>query len=172
MKKIVTSLLISSITLFALNVGEVPKEVTLSGENGGLVDGSAWNSSMLKGKVSVLFYVDPDKKGDNDKFIDALHQKQYDRTKYGSVAIINLKATWLPNFAIEKKLKAKQKEFPHTVYAKDKTKYLVKEWELADDSANVLIFDKQGKLLYQHTGEMSKEDMQKAFALIEAHLND
>ncbi len=172
MKKILISILFSSITIFALNIGEIPKSVTLSGENGGLVNGSAWNSSMLKGKVFVLFYVDPDKKGDNDKFIDALHKKNYDSNRYGSVAIINLKATWLPNFAIEKKLKSKQKEFPETVYAKDKTKYLVKEWQLADDSANVLIFDKQGKLLYQHIGVMSKDDMQKAFALISSHLND
>ena len=172
MKKIVTSILISSIALFALNIGEVPKEITLSGKNGGLVDGSPWNSSMLRDKIYVLFYVDPDKKSDNDKFIDALHQKHYNLEKYGSVAIINLKATWLPNFAIEKKLKTKQKEFPNTIYAKDKTKYLVKQWQLADDSANVLIFDKQGKLLYQHIGKMSRDEMQKAFALIESHLND
>ncbi|NOZ89713.1 MAG: transcriptional regulator [Epsilonproteobacteria bacterium] len=172
MKKLIVFILISSIHLFAINIGEVPKEVTLSGENGGLVDGSEWNSSMLKGKVFVLFYVDPDKKDDNDKFIDALHQKGYDSSKYGSVAIINLKATWLPNFAIEKKLKAKQKEFPNTVYAKDKTKYLVNKWQLADDSANVLIFGKDGKLLYQHTGSMSSDEMQKAFEIIESHLND
>jgi len=172
MKKILSSMIMSSLTIFALNIGDIPKEITLSGENGGLVDGSAWNSSILRDKVFVMFYVDPDKKDDNDKFIDALHQKNYDLKKYGSIAIINLKATWLPNFAIEKKLQAKQKEFPNTIYGKDKTKYLVKEWELADDSANVLIFDKKGKLLYQHTGVMSKDEMQKAFTQIESHLDD
>jgi len=172
MKKIISSMIISSLTVFALNIGKIPKEITLSDENGGLVNGSAWDSSMLRDKVFVMFYVDPDKKGDNDKFIDALHQKNYDLKKYASIAIINLKATWLPNFAIEKKLQDKQKEFPHTIYAKDKTKYLVKEWGLADDSANVLIFSKKGKLLYQHTGTMSREEMEKAFRLIESHLND
>ncbi len=170
MIKIFMSLFITTLTLFALTVGEVPKAITLSGDNGGAVDGSDWNSTMLTGKVHVLFYVDPDKKGDNDAFIDALHQKNYDPSQYASVAIINLKATWLPNFAIEKKLKAKQAEFPNTTYAKDKTKYLVKEWELADDSANVLIFDKAGVLIYSHTGAMSNEEMQKAFTLIENNL--
>ncbi len=170
MKKLLFTLLLSGVAAFALQVGEVPKEVTLSGKNGGLVDGQPWSSSMLKDKVYVLFYVDPDKKGDNDKFIDALHKKQYDRSKYGSVAIINLKATWLPNFAIEQKLKSKQKKFPQTTYAKDKTKYLVKEWGLADDSANVVVFDKNGKVLYTHTGPFSKEQMEEVFTIIEKHL--
>ena len=166
MKKLLTTLLIATVSTFALNLGEIPKEVTLSGE-----DGTAWHSKMLKDKVYVLFYVDPDKKGDNEVFIDALHKKNYDKEKYGSVAIINLKATWLPNFAIEKKLKSKQKEFPNTIYAKDKTKYLVKEWNLADDASNILIFDKEGKLIYQHEGAVTDEEMQKAFMLIEENLN-
>ena len=171
MKKLLTTLLIATVSTFALNLGEIPKEVTLSGEDGGRVDGTAWHSKMLKDKVYVLFYVDPDKKGDNEAFIDALHKKNYDKEKYGSVAIINLKATWLPNFAIEKKLKSKQKEFPNTIYAKDKTKYLVKEWNLADDASNILIFDKEGKLIYQHEGAVTDEEMQKAFMLIEENLN-
>ena len=170
MKKILTTLLISTVATFALTIGEVPKTVTLEGDNGGLVDGSAWNSSMLKDKVYVLFYVDPDKKDDNEGFIDALHEKNYDREKYGSVAIINLKATWLPNFAIEKKLKDKQEKFPNTTYAKDKTKYLVQEWELADDSSNVLVFDKEGKLLYQHSGPVEGEEMEKVFKIIDDNL--
>ena len=167
MKRVLTTLLIATVSTFALNLGEIPKEITLSGENGARVDGTAWNSKMLKDKVYVLFYVDPDKKADNEAFIDALHEKNYDKEKYGSVAIINLKATWLPNFAIEKKLKSKQKEFPNTIYAKDKTKYLVKEWELVDDASNILIFDNDGKLIYQHEGAVTDKEMQKAFALIE-----
>ena len=170
MKKVLTTLVLTSIATFALTIGEVPKEITLSGENGARVDGTEWNSNMLRDKLYVLFYVDPDKKGDNEAFIDALHEKNYDKEKYGSVAIINLKATWLPNFAIEQKLKSKQEEFPHTIYAKDKTKYLVKEWELADDASNVLVFDKEGKLIYEHNGLMEKDEMQSVFELIEKNL--
>ncbi len=170
MKKLLTTLLIATVSTFALNLGEIPKEVTLSGEDGGRVDGTEWNSNMLRDKLYVLFYVDPDKKDDNEAFIDALHEKNYDKEKYGSVAIINLKATWLPNFAIEQKLKSKQEEFPHTIYAKDKTKFLVQEWGLVDDASNVLIFDKEGKLIYQHNGLMEKDEMQSVFELIEKNL--
>jgi predicted transcriptional regulator len=171
MKKTLITLLIATVSTFALTVGEIPKDITLSGDNGARVDGTAWQSRMLKDKVHVLFYVDPDKKEDNDAFIEALHKKNYDTEQYASVAIINLKATWLPNFAIEKKLKSKQKEFPNTIYVKDKTKYLVQEWALPDDASNVLIFDKKGKLIYQHEGAVSNDEMQKAFALIEENLN-
>ena len=171
MKKTLTSLVITSISMFALTLGEVPKDISLSGDNGGKVDGTAWQSNMIKDKVYVFFYVDPDKKDDNEAFIDALHEKNYDKEQYGSIAIINLKATWLPNFAIEKKLEAKQKEFQNTIYAKDKTKHLVQEWALADDASNVLIFDKDGKLIYQYDGAIEKDEMQKAFALIEENLN-
>ena len=171
MKKIVTTLLLASLSTLALTLGEIPKTVTISDENGAKVNGEAWHSTMLKDKVHVLFYVDPDRKGDNEAFIDALHQKNYNLTNYGSVAIINLKATWLPNFAIEKKLKSKQEEFPDTLYVKDKTKYLVQEWALEDDASNVLVFDKEGKLIYQQSGEIIQEEMATIFALIEENLN-
>ena len=171
MKNFVTTMLLTTSITFALNINEIPKELTLSGDNGSRIDGSAWHSTMLKDKVYVLLYVDPDKKDDNEDFIDVLHSKNYDKEKYGSLAIINLKATWLPNFAIEKKLESKQKEFPNTTYVKDKTKYLVQEWALEDDASNVLLFDKKGTLIYQHSGKVEGDEMQKFFTLIEKNLD-
>ena len=167
MKKTLTALFLTSVSIFALTVGEVPKDITLSDDNGAKVDGTIWQSKMLKDKVYVFFYVDPDKKDDNEVFLDLLNSKNYDHDQYASVAIINLKATWLPNFAIEKKLKEKQERFPHTIYAKDKTKYLVSEWDLADDSFNVLVFDKKGKLIYQHSGSIEGEELNTIFSIIE-----
>jgi predicted transcriptional regulator len=170
MKKVWMSMIMATVTTFALNVGEIPKSVTLSGENGGLVDGTDWNSLMIKDKLYVLFYVDPDKKDDNEKFIDALHQKNYNSKVYGSIAIINLKATWLPNFAIEKMLKSKQKEFPNTTYVKDKTKYLVKEWQLADDASNTIIFNREGEVVYLNVGVIDENEMQNIFKIIEENI--
>jgi predicted transcriptional regulator len=159
-----------TISVWALNIGEIPKEIILSGENGGLINDKAWNSKNIKDKVYILFYVDPDKKDDNEKFIDALHQKNYNSKVYGSIAIINFKATWLPNFAIEKMLKSKQKEFPNTIYVKDKTKYLVKEWQLADDASNTIVFNKEGKVIYIHIGVIDENEMQNIFNIIEKNI--
>ncbi|QOP43853.1 transcriptional regulator [Sulfurimonas sediminis] len=164
--------LMTALNLFAITVGEKPKEATLEKENGGYAkDGSAWNSNSIKEKVYVMFYVDPDEKDANEAFSEALKKKEYrKRGAYGSIAIVNLAATWKPNFIIESLLKSKQKEFPDTIYVKDKNKVLVKEWNLADDSSDIIIFDKNGKVLFYKAGKMSKEDMQKAFTVIEENL--
>jgi len=170
--KILALALLAAINLYAINVNEKPKEVTISGENGGLVkNGKAWSSNMLKDKVYVVFYVDPDEKDVNEEFSQALKAKEY-RSKgdFGSIAIVNMAATWKPNFAINVILKGKQKEFPKTIYVKDKNKVLVKEWGLGDDASNILIFSKDGTLLFYKSGKMSEKDTQKAFDIIEANL--
>lgn len=164
--------LLSTLNLYAITVGETPKNVTIEADNGGFVeDGAPWSSKSIKDKVYVLFYVDPDEKDVNEAFSDALKAKEYRKKgDFGSMAIINLAATWKPNFIIESILKSKQEEFPDTIYVKDKKSVLVKEWQLADDNSDILIFDKMGKLLFYKAGKMSEEDMHKAFTLIEANL--
>ena len=163
--------LLATLNLWAVTVGEKPKEVVISGENGGMAkDGAAWDSSSIKDKVYVMFYVDPDEKDLNSAFSDALKAKKYDRKNYASIAVVNLAATWKPNVIIESILKSKQKEFPETIYVKDKKSVLVKEWDLADDNNDIVIFDKDGSVLFYKAGKMSKDDMQKAFKIIEAHI--
>ena len=163
--------IIMTLNLSALSVGEVPKNVVITGDNGGLISGETWNSSTIKDKVYVLFYVDPDEKGVNEHYSKALQAKKYrEKGAFGSMAIINLAATWKPNFVIEKILASKQEEFPQTIYVKDKASVLVKEWEVVDDASNILIFDKSGKLLFYKSGKMQEDDMKKSFEIIEANL--
>lgn len=169
-KTIILSTLLA-LNLSAITIGEVPKNVTIEGDNGGLViDGSVWNSSSIKDKAYVVFYVDPDEKDTNSHFSKALKEKEYDNAKFGSIAVINLAATWKPNFIIESILKGKQEEFPRTIYVKDKKSILVNEWNVADDASNVLVFSKSGELLFYKSGAMSEEDIKKAIELIEDNL--
>lgn len=170
MKKIILGVLCVFSSMTAIEVGQIPPVVHITGENGGNVAGGEWHSSMLKGKVYTLFYVDPDKKDLNNPLADALSAKKFDRSKMGSVAIINLAATWMPNALIESKLKQKQKKFPDTVYVKDKKKILVKKWQLADDNSDIVIFDKKGKVIYKKFGKVSKNEIKKVIALIEKNL--
>ena len=157
-------------SIMAIELGEVPSNVVIDGENGGNVNGKAWNPSMLKGKIYTVFYVDPDEKDLNNPLANALKARKFDRKKVNSVAIINLAATWLPNIVIEAKLKNKQKKFPNTVYVKDKKKILVKEWNLADDNSDILIFNQKGELIYKKFGEVSASEIKKLIALIEKNL--
>ena len=169
--KIVLLTALLSANLSALNVGEVPKVVSLSGEKGGkALDNSAWSSGSIKDKVFVMFYVDPDEKSLNEEFSQMLQEKKYDRAKYGSIAIVNLAATWKPNIVIEKILKSKQKEFPDTIYVKDKESVLVNEWKIADNNSDVIVFNKNGKVLYYKVGKLDDKEREEVFALIEKFL--
>jgi len=170
MRRIILSVLVLCGISFAIEVGEVPTSVTIEGENGGKIDGSAWHSSMLQGKIYTFFYVDPDKKDLNDPLANALKAQNFDRGKVNSVAVINLAATWLPNALIESKLKEKQKKFPNTIYVKDKKKVLIKKWNLADDNSDILIFNKNGKLIYKKYGKVSDEEIKQIIALIEENI--
>jgi YtfJ family uncharacterized protein len=170
MKKSILGMLLVMASCMAIEVGKVPSMVSIDGEDGGKIDGAAWSSKMLKGKVHIVFYVDPDKKDLNQNLSNALKKRHFNRKKYGSVAIINLAATWMPNALIESKLKSKQKKFPDTLYVKDKKKVLVSKWKLADDNSDILIFNKRGKLIYKKFGKLSVKEIDKVLKLIEKNL--
>ncbi len=171
MKKtfLLSFLLVSS--SFALTLGQTPPCVVLDGKNGGKVDGSPWDSKMLQGKVYVVFYVDPDKKDLNEPFSEALKEQNFPLDQYTSIAIVNMAATWMPDFIIDAKLKAKQKKYPKAIYVRDKKKVLVKKWALEDDNSDILVFDKEGKLIFQHAGKLDANQIEKVLSLIEHNLN-
>jgi len=170
LKNIILGFLMLVVSAVAVELDKVPSSIVLDGDNGGRTDGSAWNSEMLKGKVHILFYVDPDERKLNEPLSQALKKRHFDRKKYASVAMINLAATWMPNAVLESKLKAKQKEFPDTIYVKDKKKVLVNRWNLADDNSDILIFDKNGKLIYKKFGKLSTNEIKEVIKLIEKNL--
>ena len=154
-----------------VELGQIPKEVELKGDLGGRLDGSPFNSKELTGKVHVLFYVDPDEKDLNNDTTEALRLENFPREQYQSYAIINMDATWLPNFAISSALEEKQKKYPTAIYVRDYDKVLVKEWNLADDNSDVLAFDKSGKVIFMKAGKLTPQDIQKLIGLIRENLN-
>ncbi|MDQ7046153.1 MAG: YtfJ family protein [Sulfurovum sp.] len=170
MQKVVLGFLVLMGSCMAIELGQVPNEVRLEGKDGGRTDGTVWSSSMLKGKIHTVFYVDPDEKDLNSALADALKARKFDRKKVNSVAIVNLAATWLPNVVLEGILKNKQEKFPDSIFVKDKNKVLVKKWNLADDNSDILIFDKKGKLIYKKFGKLSDSEIKEVIRLIEKHL--
>ncbi len=64
-------------------------------------------------------------------------------------------ATWLPNIAINIKLKSKQEEYKSTVYVKDLEKTLVKKWGLNEDDGDVMLLGIDGKVLYSVDGKFT-----------------
>lgn len=154
----------------AIELGEIPPKVELKEKLGGRMDGTPWSSAELQGKVYVLFYVDPDEKDTNNEASDALDREKFPSEKFQSVGIINMAATWLPNFAISSALKDKQTRYPKTIYVRDYKKVLVNVWKVADDSSNVLAFDKKGKLIFRKDGKLTAEEIQTLIKVIRDHL--
>ncbi len=151
------------------NVGSDIASFELSGDDGGRLDGQAWSSSELAGKVSVVFYVDPDEKDLNEEFGELLKEKNYSKEVINYVAIINMEATALPNFLIASSLKVKQRKYTSTLYVKDYNKKLVKAPGFADDTYNILILNTAGKILFYKKGKMTSEEITKAIGLIEGN---
>jgi len=154
----------------AIEIGKIPPTVELKEKMGGRLDGTPWTSAELQGKVSVLFYVDPDEKDTNNDASEALNKEKFSEDKYQSFGIINMAATWMPNFAISSALKDKQKRYPKTIYVRDYKKVLVKAWNIADDSSDVLAFDKKGQLIFRKDGKLTAAEIQTLLKVIREHL--
>jgi YtfJ family uncharacterized protein len=154
----------------AVEIGEIPPKVELKEKSGGRLDGTPWSSEELRGKVHVLFYVDPDEKDTNNDASEALDKEKFPGDKFQSVGIINMAATWLPNFVISSSLKDKQQRYPRTLYVRDYKKALVNAWKVADDSSNVLAFDKQGILIFRKDGKLTTEEIWTLIKVIRDHL--
>jgi YtfJ family uncharacterized protein len=163
-------LLVAPQMVMAVELGQVPPKVALQENLGGRLDGTAWRSDELKGKVHVLFYVDPDEKDTNNDASEALDKEKFPTDKFQSVAVINMAATWMPNFAISMSIEDKQKRYPRTIYVRDYQKVLVDAWKIADDSSNILAFDQQGKLIFRKDGKLGPADIQKLITAIKNNL--
>lgn len=154
----------------AVEIGEIPPKVELKEKLGGRLDGKPWSSEELQGKVNVLFYVDPDERDTNNDATEALLKEKFPEDKFQSFGIINMAATWLPNFVISSGLKEKQKRYPTTIYVRDYKKVLVNTWKIADDSSDVLVFDKKGRLIFRKDGKLTAEEIQTLIKVIRDHL--
>jgi predicted transcriptional regulator len=108
-------------------------------------DGKFFTMDAWAGKVLLVNYVDPDESDLNDHCTEAMKKaKQAGRLKdetYKGIGIADCKATWKPNFAIRSIAGKKAKKY-NTVILFDYDALLRNSWGLAEDTANVIILDK------------------------------
>ena len=155
-----------------LAVGEAPSVIKLEGDQGGKVSGEPWSSEEIAktGKVMSLFYVDPEEKKLNEIVEEAYDKEKFPLEKHGNIAVINMAAAWYPNSVIASMLKKKQEQFPMATYVKDMKKTIVKEWALQDDSVNVVVFARDGKVIFMRKGKMSPEEVPGLMKIIRENL--
>ena len=153
-------------------VGNILPVVEIEGEKGGRTNGDKWSSAMIKDHLWLLFYVDPDHKDDNQNLEKALKNEKFPEEDLGSIGVINMAATWLPDVALKPALEAKQKDYPKVVYVLDRKKALLEKWKLVDDDYNVLLFGKDGQVLYANHGILDSKAIADLIAIIRKNLSN
>lgn len=129
------SIFLFSTALFALTVGQPITSPTLLDSNN-----KATTIPALGSKVLTIMYTDPDVKDVNDVLSNAIKAKNYSASKYQGIGIANCKDTWIPDVAIRKASRDKEKQFPGAIILVDENKILSSAWALGDcDSAGVVI---------------------------------
>ncbi|MCB9061146.1 MAG: transcriptional regulator [Halobacteriovoraceae bacterium] len=166
-------LLFMSLSIFSEELSpEIRKlpPTSMSGDIGHKINGDEWKSTEFQKKVTIVFYVDPDKKDVNEHVGEALSKEQFDLKNYQSYAIINMDATMTPNFILNSILSKKQKKYPNTIYVKDFTKHLVKTWNLQDDQSHILLFDKSGRLIFEQYDKLNDKSVNELINLIKENM--
>ena len=149
-----------------LPLNKKPPLLELSGSCGGRLDGTPWSSSEISGKVYSVYYIDPDEADANEPFFTALKAENFPSDKVQSVALINMKATWLPGPVLSMVLKRKQKKYKRTIYVKDNCRLPATKWNLADHSSDVLLFNAQGEVIFSYDGPLSEAQIREVIDLI------
>jgi len=162
--------LASKIAFATLPIGQIPAQIKLEGDKGGRIDGKAWSSEELRGKVHLLVYSAPGSKDLNNKATEAVKKEKFPRDKFASVAVVNMAASWLPNSWINSAIKSKQEKYPDTIYVKDIDKSLVKNWGLKDDSNDIILFNQKGEVLFSFDGELQENDIAKLVDLAKKNI--
>jgi predicted transcriptional regulator len=127
---------------------------------------------QFKNKVLYIAYVDPDEKDTNNHVEDALKKEReaggLDKTKYEGFGIVNLKATFMPNFLIKSAIKDKQ-EKTGAIIILDYDYTILNQWGLKNDASNVTVLDKQRICRYINSGKLSPEELAKMIAIIKEY---
>jgi predicted transcriptional regulator len=173
MKKTIVLLTLAVASLFAEVDMETPlTAVTLEGDNGSYYTGEAWDSSMLQGKTTMLMYVDPDEKNKGEVFKPTIEafERDLDFNKFQILVILNLNATWKPDFVIRSLMKSKLTDYPKRTYILDTNSVLVKEWGLTDNEYNTLVINDESKVIYSHSGKWKEGEIDKINVLIRSEV--
>ena len=149
-------------------LGDILPNLILEGDDGSSANGEKWYSSVLQDKITLLVYFDPDKKSKADTFLPALEafERDLDFDQFQIILIVNTKATWIPKVMIKKLLKSQIDKYPKRSYVFDYKSVLVEKWGLIDDEHNILVLNKESKIIYNHTVEWDKEELLTLDSLI------
>jgi predicted transcriptional regulator len=159
-------------TAFAadLKVGEKAPNFNLKDTNGNNV---TLNSPVIAGKVISLFYADPGSKDMNNEAQAALKTAPgiERNVKYKGLGVVNLKASMVPDFILNRMIASKQKESPDAIFLLDPDYILLNAWGLTNKVSNVIVLDKQRICRFIYRGKVPKAEIDKMLNVIREYQN-
>jgi uncharacterized protein len=144
--------------------------ISLSEKAGEVLEGGTFDTASLRGKTFLLVHIDPDEKKLNEKAQNALEEAKLKGPKYGSIVIINAKATWIPNGVLKTALKVNKKDHPDTIYVLDYSKTFVNQWNFKDNSSSFMVINSEGIPIFRRDGKLSEQDISEMISLIKANI--
>jgi predicted transcriptional regulator len=145
--------------------------VVLKGEDGGTATGEEWNSGKLRGKTSLILYVDTGKKQAAMPLIKRIDSLNYTADELGTYFIVNTSATKMPKFMIQTMIRQRQKANSRIQYVLDNRQALIREWNFTDRDLNVLVLDSSGNVLHRYAGEVTQPYLDGLFSLIDGAIS-
>jgi predicted transcriptional regulator len=166
---------IVAVTVFSVLLGSFPAfaeelQVGMQASDWAFKDaeGKIYNMASWQGRVLLINYVDPDVSDLNDHFTDAMKKAKDDgrlsNENYKGIGIADCAATWKPNFAIRAIAGAKAKKYNTTILF-DYDASLRNAWGLQEDTANVVLLDKNRVCRAIIRGRVSDDQVEKIVQL-------
>jgi predicted transcriptional regulator len=118
-------------------------------------------------KVVTVFYTDPDVKEQNERFREMLKAENLPKELYRGLGVVNLKDTWMPNFAVRRAVRQKEKKF-NSLILTDPGHTLKDQWGLEDCNEKdvVIVIGADRKVKYLKMGAMSAAEMKSTLKLV------
>lgn len=124
-------------------------------------------------KNLIIFYVDPDRVGQNDDFVREIKDKTNLKSgKFAGVNIMNIKdAPMAPN-AVAYKMAQKRAEASGTPFLIDRDGTLSSTWRLGDcdNLSTIMIINTKGEIKFISKGKITESNKAKFYRVVEGLL--
>ncbi len=167
MKKHIASLLLLLVFVCSARAqqGSIVSDIELLNTNGKMATIPYFRSRNL-----LIFYVDPDRIGQNDIFIQELRssEKMSNKELYG-LTILNAKdAPNVPERLVYK-IAQKRSELSGSQFFVDSQRNLSSAWQLGDcnDQSTILIVSESGELRFMSKGKITDEEKAEFYRVVE-----
>ncbi|MEC6798343.1 YtfJ family protein [Photobacterium sp. S4TG1] len=153
-----------------------PITITSKGElvlNNNSISYQPWHSTQLTRKVRIIMAIAgrSSAKKINADLIKAISDAHFPESKYQTTTIINQDdAVWGTSGFVKSASEDSKKQYPWSSIVLDSNGIAQKTWELQKESSAIIVLNQQGKILFQHEGQLSQQQIKQVISLVKISL--